>query len=74
MQGIRLGQGNAFLLKSGGKAVMKGEEEKEPQPSQISSRNVPVSTDYLKTHVFEFSILFGKLVCNPRGLNCTLRR
>lgn len=42
MQGIRLGQGNACLLKSGGKAVMKGEEEKEPQPSQISSRNVPV--------------------------------
>lgn len=56
MQGKRLGHGNAFLLKSGRKAVMKGEEEKELQPSQISYRNGPISTDSLKTHVLGYSL------------------
>lgn len=56
VHGIRLGHGIAFLLKSGRKAVMKDKEEKEPQPSQISYRNAPISTASLKTHVPGYSL------------------
>lgn len=75
-QGIRLGHGNAFLLKSGRKVVMKRGKRFD---LDIVDRSVLEIHIYMEVEYLEISsptalILLEKSACNPRGLSCALKK